>query len=216
MKQRKEQKTPIYDTKAYNNVFLDPGVKTFQSFYTPEGICGKIGDEFCKTYLDGIYKKIDHLCSLKSNKTRKSKTRYNMNKRCCLLRDKLKNKINDLHWKTCNFLCGHFQNIFIPSFEVKGMTYKKDRNIGSKTTRNMIGLSHFKFKERLLYCGKTNHNNIYIVPEHYTSKTCGACGEIHKRLGGDRIFTCPSCNVKLDRDYNGARNICLKTFSSLL
>ena len=48
------------------------------------------------------------------------------------------------------------------------------------------------------------------VTEEYTSKTCSKCGHIHKKLGGSKRFTCPSCGHKLDRDLNGAFNILLK------
>ena len=44
----------------------------------------------------------------------------------------------------------------------------------------------------------------------YRSKTCGFCGYIHKKLGGSKVFSCPQCKTKLDRDINGARNILLR------
>ena len=36
-----------------------------------------------------------------------------------------------------------------------------------------------------------------------------------ENLGGNKIFNCKNSNIQLDRDYNGARNIMLKSLSSI-
>jgi transposase len=41
-------------------------------------------------------------------------------------------------------------------------------------------------------------------------KTCGRCGHIHEKLGGNKRFKCPACGLEIDRDANGARNILLR------
>ena len=51
---------------------------------------------------------------------------------------------------------------------------------------------------------------MYVVTEEYTSKTCGACGHLHDKLGGNKRFRCPKCNALFDRDWNAARNILIK------
>ena len=48
-------------------ISLDPGIKKFQSFYTPNGISGNIGDFRLKSKLLNIEKRIDKLQSLKDN-----------------------------------------------------------------------------------------------------------------------------------------------------
>ena len=48
----------------------------------------------------------------------------------------------------------------------------------------------------------------------YTSKTCPECGKIHEKLGGSKIFKCPSCGFKADRDANGARNIMIRALQA--
>ncbi|MGL5874058.1 MAG: zinc ribbon domain-containing protein [Xenococcaceae cyanobacterium] len=49
--------------------------------------------------------------------------------------------------------------------------------------------------------------------EEYTSKTCTACGHIHQKLGGSKIFKCPHCGHTLPRDFNGALGILIKALS---
>jgi transposase len=210
-KLRKPKEAAIYENPAYKSVFLDPGVRTFLTFYSPEGVCGKIGEGYYK-YLQNLGARVDRLQSVAANKEEySSKTRYRMMNRCAKLRDKIKHKVEDLHWKTCNFLCQGFQNIFIPKFEVSQMVPKGFRNIHSTTVRSMLELSHGKFRERLLYVAKTKQCNVIFVMEHFTTKTCGSCGELNETIGGSKTFLCPHCSTCIDRDYNGARNICLLT-----
>ena len=41
-----------------------------------------------------------------------------------------------------------------------------------------------------------------------SSKTCSGCGYIKKDLKlKDRVFLCPACGFKLDRDKNAAINL---------
>lgn len=58
--------------------------------------------------------------------------------------------------------------------------------------------------------GPLRGNILYIVDESYTSKTCGRCGNLNNKLGGNKIYKCTNCNLVIDRDINGARNILLK------
>jgi transposase len=72
----------------------------------------------------------------------------------------------------------------------------KDSPLGYKITRNMLQLSHSKFRERLLYYGKTKGINVYVVNEHYTTKICSHCGEL-KTMGGNNIYNCEACNTEI-------------------
>ena len=47
---------------------LDPGVRTFQTMYSPNGMIGKFGDDICNKKLIPIAKKIDKLNSLMTKK----------------------------------------------------------------------------------------------------------------------------------------------------
>lgn len=196
----------------YKAVALDPGVRTFQTFYSEEGIVGKIGNNKYNI-LKSIYTKEDRLKSKLDKKTNLSKkTRYNIKKRCFLLRTKVKNIVFDLHRKTSSWLTKTFKYIFLPSFDVKQMINKnkKKRKISKTTVRSILALSHFSFKERLLHMAKSRGCKVEICNEAYTSKTCGCCGTLHPNLKGKKKYKCSNCSLIIDRDYNGARNIYLR------
>ena len=222
---KKDKPAPIYENAAYKSVFIDPGVRTFATYYSPDGVCGKIGDRFCEKFIDKLAFRIDALKSLESEKLpgRKehkynSKTRTHMADRRALLRNKIKHKTDDLHWKTCTFLCTAFKNIFIPHFGTKDMVQREGRVINCLTTRRMLELSHGRFLERLKYVAKTKQRNVIEVPEAYTTKTCGACGTQNPNVGGAKVFNCTVADCpykKMDRDEHGARNIAISTMSRM-
>lgn len=201
-------------TPVCKSVALDPGVRTFHTFFSPDGITGKLGDNFAHNRLLNIAKKLDNLDTIKS-KTKNTKTKKHIRQRQALLRTKIKNVVNDLHWKTINFLVKNFQTILLPTFEVSNMIQltKKIRKINNTTVRNMLSLSHYSFKLKLKYKCESLGRNLLIVNESYTSQLCGNCGKRNRNLGAKKEFHCNECNIKMDRDTNGARNIMLKTCS---
>lgn len=188
---------------------IDPGIRTFATCYTRKGIL-EIGVNDCKR-IDRLNHHLDKLQSEinTSNAKKKSKLRKASQK----MRDKIKNIVKELHWKTSKFLCVNFKKIFIPEFKTQDMAIKKDRKINKKTTRNMMTWSHYLFRQRLIHQAKKYNADIYIVNESYTSKTCSQCGHINEKLGGSKVFKCTECGMKMDRDVNGARNILIRQLS---
>lgn len=204
---------PVYEEAVYKSVFLDPGVRTFQTFYSPDGIAGKIGLPNFEKELKALATKHDLLWSKSDQKQIKKKTKYNLRNRCSRIRNKIKNKVDNLHWQTCSMLCKTFENIFTTTFAVSEMV--QGSPLGSNITRKMLQLSHGKFKERLLYYAKTKNRNVYILEEQFTTKTCGNCGNI-QTIDALKTYDCSNCKIKLDRDYNASRNICLKFLSKFI
>ena len=187
-------------------VALDPGVRTFQTYYS-ENECGKIGDGFDKK-IKPLFKKLDQLKSVYDK--HKSKTRYAMKRRCALLRTKVTNKVRDMHWKAANFLTSKYKVVLIPSFQTQRISKKSDNKW---LNRYMMQLSHFSFRERLIHKASLNGCNVIVCGEPWTSKTCGRCGNIDRDLGNKKTYSCEKCGLIIDRDVNGARNILIRSLT---
>ncbi len=65
------------------------------------------------------------------------------------------------------------------------------------------------FARRLIHTATKYGGSKMIVrgSEWCTSKQCGKCGHLHDTSD---TYDCPMCDVVIDRDVNGARNILLK------
>ena len=217
--------TPIKKVKKpFNIVAIDPGVRGFCNIYSPDGMEGCLGDKFDRELMK-IGKRIDCLISLRNIKKtdnqgnkmfeNNSKTRRNMKFRCEKLRNKLKNKVDDLHNKIINFLCINFDTIVIPEFDVKNKVKTNNRKISNEVVRRMLCLRHGKFLEKLKSYCKRIKTNLILVSEEYTSQTCGHCGNIKKDLGNAKTYICNKCGYKGDRDINAGRNILIQLLTKL-
>jgi putative transposase len=190
-------KNKIDEKKA---VALDPGVRTFQTgFSESEFFESKIN----KTKYDSLKNKIKLIQSLYS-KNQNS----NYRKKIVILHKKIKNLINECHWQTASYLVNNYNDVLLPSFESQEMV--KKGYLSKKTKDEMLNLSHFLFKTRLIEKTQEFKNfRIHHVNEAYTSKTCSCCGKLNN-CGSSKIYKCESCSLIMDRDVNGARNIFIK------
>ena len=89
----------------------------------------------------------------------------------------------------------------------------KSYKIKPVTKRMMLTLSHYKFRNRLIYKSNQRGCSVMITTEEFTSKTCTSCGTIND-VAGKKTYSCSACNLKIDRDINGARNILLRTLTN--
>jgi putative transposase len=191
-------------------VALDPGVRTFQTFYSQDGACGEIG----KNDIQRIYRLCGHMDKLQSKLSNSNgKERRSQKKAWLRMIQRIKNLVNEVHKKTSLYLTQNFQTIILPKFETNKMvntTLAQSRNIGSKTARGLMVWSHYRFRMYLQSVCDRTYTNLKIVTEEYTSKTCGSCGNIKYDLGSNKTYCCNLCNYQMDRDINAARNILIK------
>lgn len=198
-----------------NVVALDPGIRTFNSFFS-NNMVGNIGMN-TELRFNKIYKDYDLLTSKTKKLKNKLKKLKGKNKR------KLQNKIKhlrkkyltliskptrlakELHSKTALFLCKNFDTILIPDFSSK----KLAENLISKSNRSNQALSHYSFRTRLYHTAKRFKRKVHLVTEEYTSLTCTECGDVNIKDKSE-ILTCKKCNLTMNRDIRGARNIWLR------
>jgi putative transposase len=193
-------------------VALDPGIRTFQTFYASDKTSGKLGEE-ARRKITKINMKIDKLNGLIC--TAKSKTKYNMKRRCSLLRTKAKNIVRDLHMKSASFLIKNYDCILLPELKTQQLVRTENRVIGKEAARSLLNFSHYKFRERISHLAKAHGKTVIICKENHTSMTCGNCSKQNQALGGDEEFVC-DCGIVIDRDLNGARNILIRSLTKYL
>lgn len=109
---------------------------------------------------------------------------------------KLANQRKDYFFKLSNELAKKYDNIFIEDLNLKAMAKIWGRKINDLAFNEFINIL------------ATKTNVIKINKFYPSSKTCSCCGYIKEDLSlKDRIFDCPNCKAKLDRDYNASLNI---------
>jgi len=199
-------KKPISSTENQGRlVAIDPGVRSFLSFYSSENQTGHIGtNDFGRIVRLAYY--LDDLISRTSKTSGSRKQR--MRKAAARMRWKIKNLIQELHAKSAKFLTDSFDIILLPFFPTKDMASKARRKIKAKSVRSILTLAHYKFQQRLLCKAEETGKKVVLVNESWTSKTNSWTGEVNHTLGGAKHILVGG--IRINRDINGARNILIK------
>ena len=190
-------------------VALDPGVRTFQTGYSPTGEVFKAGERHIQR-MKLLHSKIDLLRSVRT-RVQKPTTRHRITKRLQKIERALYGLVDDLHNHTASALVKSYDIILLPTFGTSGMLVTDD--IASDVKRRMAGLSHYRFQQKLKHQCEKHGATLYLVGEEYTTQACGCCGCL-KKVAGSKTYTCDNCGYTMDRDVHGARNILLKTCST--
>ncbi len=186
-------------------VALDPGIRTFLTYFS-ETECGWIAHQA----INKIQRLCTHLDDLLSRAAKaKRPKRRNMRRAAKRLRRRIHNLVNELHHKGAKWLVDNYDIILLPTFETSGMCKRSKRKLRKKSVRQMLTLSHYRFKQFLKHKAKETGAIVIDVNEAYTSKTVSWTGEIIKNLGGAKAIKDWLGN-KMDRDINGARGIFLR------
>ena len=192
-------------------VALDPGVRTFMTYFTEDGF-GWIGYQA----INRIQRLCQHLDNLLCRAaTVKRPLRRTLRKAANKIRVKIRNLVDELHKKVAHFLVTHYDIILLPTFESQEMCKRGKRNLRKKSVRQMLTLSHYRFKQRLKQKALEYGVQVIDVCEAYTSKTVSWTGEVVEKLGGTKVITA-SDDTRMDRDLNGARGIFVKSIAGAL
>ncbi|WP_083304925.1 RNA-guided endonuclease TnpB family protein [Moorea producens] len=176
----------VTNLKAENQgrvVALDPGVRTFITFFSETSV-GKIGN--------GDFSRIQRLCHHLDNlisKISKAKPgqKRRMRKAARRIVIRIQNLINELHHKAARFMLDNFDVILLPTFETAQMSKRGNRKIRSLTVRNLLNFAHYRFKEFLKHKAQETGKTVVDVCEAYTSKTVSWTGELIN-IGGSKVI----------------------------
>lgn len=199
LKKKKEEQS------INNYCALDPGIRTFQTVYSDQKILQvKINTEL----IERLETKIDTMRSLRSKHII---GRSHFKRRHQKIQSRMTNLTDELHYKTIDLLTTNYKTISIPNFESQKISEKMSIK---KVNRRLFQLRHFTFRERLKMKCDERKCHLDICTEEYTSQCCSRCGLLNK-VGSNDIFHCGGCQLILDRDVNGARNIMIKRMNRL-
>ena len=204
-----ESRPPQRENQA-QVVALDPGVRSFLTWYTNDSV-GKIGE--------GAFFRIQRLCERLDDLLSKAakapaRRRRNMRRAAGRMRLRIENLVQELHRKAARFLVDNFDVILLPTFETSEMVERGRRRIRSKTVRNLLSLAHYRFKLFLRHKASETGAVVLDVSEAYTTKTVSWTGEVLENVGGASVIVGQD-GERMDRDYNGARGIYLRALGDI-
>ena len=198
--------TPLSESQGLRPVIsLDPGIRTFQTGFALSEVV-EFGPSTCDKLFDiqGQIGKLQEFYS-KSSSGRSKRMFLRLIR---AKHRKIKNLVTDMHWKTIKAITSNYEHVIIPEFRTQQIMTKL-----SRSQRFLLqSQSHYTFRMRLKWKCDINDRKFHLVTEEYTSKTCGSCGTLNN-VGESKHYHCSSCGVDIDRDFNGARNILIKTLS---
>lgn len=132
-------------------------------------------------------------------------------KRILKIRANIRNKVNDLHWKSISYLLKKkcMKTIFIGNWSTKN-TASNTKKLQPIYKRISSSLRFYEFLQRLQFKCNEYKSDLIITDESYTSKICSFCNGESKSYT-NRKLNC-GCTFNLDRDINGSINILLKNY----
>ena len=155
-------------------------------------------------YLEKSMRKLIREQRKLSRKEKGSKNRNKQRMKLANVHERIANQRNDFLQKESTKLIRENQTICIEDLKVKNMMKNH------KLAQSISSVSWSKFFEMVLYKSKWYGNEVIKVPTMYpSSQTCCCCGyknALVKNLGV-RIWECPICHTKHDRDRNASINI---------
>lgn len=184
---------------------IDPGVRTPFSCYSPDARQAFFEGVEMKQRIEDVQQRVAATDRRIAAVTSGAERRKLLVHRLRLFR-KYQQVRDDCHWKIAGKLTGQYGTILLPHLETSRLCGR----LRAKSNRQMFGISHYLFKQRLEQKCEERGVTFVEANEAYTSKTCGACGRLHDTLGSSEVFRCPACGLRCHRDLHAARNIYLR------
>lgn len=137
------------------------------------------------------------------NKKLSSSNYKKLQKKVAKLHLKISHIRNDFLHKQSRKLVNENQVIVLEDLNVKGMIKNK------KLARSIADVSWSTFVTYVKYKAAWDNKKVVVIDRFFAStKQCYGCKEKNTLLSlSDRIWLCPKCGQKHDRDQNAAKNI---------
>ena len=196
---------------------VDPGCRTMGTLYSEKEIL-EYGSDMNKE-LGDIMKQREELrkkyrTQIELRKSFNNDKAYDKAKHDYkLINEKIKNKVNDLHYKVINKLTNEYSLIFIPLLNTKRML--EETVLRPVTKRQLQAESHGKFIKRLEEKAEVVGVTIKRVTEHMTTKLCSRCFEYNDPKDS-KIYRCSNCELIIGRDINASRNMYIQQLAEII
>ena len=145
----------------------------------------------------GESEKLKRLQAKISKQIKGSNNRYKTIKKIRKEYIHINNKKNDISNKIVHSILNDNKTIIIQDEQIS--EWKQDGMSGSKIQHSVLG----RIKHKLSMCDRT----IILDKWFPTTKYCNKCGSKIELELKDRIFECPKCKTKEDRDIHAANNM---------
>ncbi len=115
-------------------------------------------------------------------------------------------------------LAGRFATVAVEDLNVRGMSAsargtveQPGRRVRQKAglNRAVLDAAPGELRRQLAYKTSWYGSTLAVLDRwHPSSKTCSSCGTAKPKLSlSERVFTCTTCDLAIDRDHNAAINI---------
>ena len=171
-------------------VGIDFGLKTFLTLSDGTQI------QAPRHYLKDL-KQVRKLHKRLSKKIKGSNNYKSAKKRLAKLYRKIANSRRDFFHKLANKLAEKYQYIAIEDLNIKAMQKLWGKKISDYAFSEFVSILEYK-------------TNLIKIDRFYPStKTCNVCGYVNENISlKERVWICPECGTKHDRDINASINIC--------
>jgi len=153
-------------------------------------------------YLIKSERKMKRLQRRVSRKKKGSNNRRKAVQRLALCYEDIINRRNDFLHKTSRYLSDNYDEIDVENLNINGMMKNH------KLAKYIADASWSKFLRMICYKVEETGGR-FVVGNRFdpTTQECHNCHSILKLSLSDRIYNCPICGIKMDRDLNAAKTI---------
>ena len=131
----------------------------------------------------------------------------NMKKRAAKLRKLQRKKTNimdNFYYTSANDMIKNNPSaVCLETIRVRDITDKYP-----SSNKFMHEISMRKYSEIIQHVSKKHSIPVILADKEFpSSQLCSNCGYQNKNIGGHRVFICPKCGTRIDRDLNAAINL---------
>jgi transposase len=115
----------------------------------------------------------------------------------------LANLRGDLYMKLGKYFAEHYDAVVMEDIDAKQLIGGASRGLRRSLQDAAFGMMRTVIRYQMEKYGK----GFILVDPRNSSKTCAKCGYVKMDLTlSDRVFECPRCGWRADRDYNSSLN----------